>query len=434
MENTIKIGIPRIVSGRTVSSDSDKNTVRLEADTVWHFDGMTHKMTLYYEVEEKWEKYLVLDRSDPFILALLELAMEKQCMIQYEAPMTETLKYNLECYLIPVYSRKIGKFYKIQLTGPVTCELIPSESVVGTGFSAGVDSFYTVLRHKDMEYTSKRVTHLMLAVNGAAMTGSTEETDKKWFDTEMKTFTPIANEMGLELIGVNSNVSLINQYKKVLKGGDSIVTSGFVYALRRLFGTYYWASAYEADVLAFTDGAAGFMEPFSVPLMTVEGLHFYHSGCEVSRIEKVAFIADNPCVQKVLTVCGSPESCGACFKCLRTMSELYSLKKLDNFGQVFDVPRYSRHFTSKLARELTIDHPPFTTDILKSMKQNGIKVPVTVWIKKYLYFKPYYFLKKKFRNNKIVMYFWYKKGLSVKFGENAISDELLELRLQGKEK
>lgn len=427
-KNQIIIGTPRI------STNKACGTFRLLSDTVWYFDGITCKKTLFYEVEEKWGKYLVAGRSDPFVLALLELAMEKNCDISYEAPMSETLKYNLECYLIPVYSRKIRGFHKIRLLGSVINEAVPSEEVAGTGFSGGVDSFYTVLSHMDSEYSTKRVSHLMLAVNGAAQTGFLEELDQKWFREEMERFTPAAKELGLELIGVNSNVSLLSQHKKLLKGGDSIVTCSFVYALRGLFGTYYWASAYEADVLKFVGNDGGFMEPFSVPLMNVENLHFYHSGCEVSRLEKVEYIARNSVAQKFLTVCGDPVSCGCCFKCLRTMTELYSINKLDLFDKVFDVEGYKRILTSKLAREFTIDHPPFTTDILKSMKRNGVKVPIVVWIKKYIYFKPYYFLKKQLRNNKSLMRLWYLKGWSAKFGEGIKNKELIEARFQGKGK
>lgn len=425
-KNRIVIGYPRIVCSET--------TARVEADTVWNFEKQKIEKTLFYEVDQKWKQYLTVELSDSFVLALLELAMEKDCDIQYEAPMSETLKYQLERYLIPVYSRKINVFKSIKLIGPVTNAKIETKGAVGTGFSGGVDSFYSVLSHFKDEYTSKKVTHLLLAVNGAAMTGMTEELDQKWFEEEVKRFEPIVSELGLEFIGINSNISLIIPYKTILKGGDSIVTLSFVHILRKLFGTYYWASTYEADVLSFNDWDGGFMEPFSVPLMNVEGLHFYHSGCEVSRVEKVEYIADYPSVQKALTVCGQPVNCGRCVKCLRTMSELYSIGKLDKFRSVFDVEDYKRHFTTKLARELAIDHPPFTTDIVKSMKKNGIHIPIMVYLKKYLYFMPYYFFKKKLRNNIFLMKLYYGYGLDERLGEGKHSPELIKARFEKKGK
>lgn len=411
-----------------------KGHSRLSADTVWMYDGQTIEKEIFFEVEEKWGKYLVAERSDAFVLALLELAMEKNCDIEYEAPMTETLKYQLEKYLIAVYARKIQGFYAIKLIGPMTNEEIFSEGVAGTGFSAGVDSFYSVLSHLNSEYPSKKVTHLLLAVNGAALTGMTEELDQEWFQEEMTRFTPIAEELGTELIGVNSNISQITQFKNILKGGDSVVTSSFVHALRKLFGTYYWASAYEADVIGFVTSAPGYMEPFNVPLLSVEGLRFYHSGCEVSRVEKVEYIADNPLVQKALTVCGEPVSCGHCYKCLRTMAELYSIQKLDKFSGIFDIEKYKKHFSSKLARELALDHPPFTTDIVKSMKKHGVPIPISVYIRKELVYKPYFFLKKKLRNNHFLMHLYYEKGWSVKMGEGKKHEGFIAARMAGKDK
>ncbi len=426
MGNYIKIETPYI-------SESEGH-MRLSADTAWCFDGQVINKTLFFETEKKWGKYLTHDRSDAFVLALLELAMEKKCDIEYQAPLSETLKYQLEQYLITVYSKKLKGLFPVKLTGKTTGEVPESAGVAGTGFSGGVDSFYSVLSHLDSEYPSKRVTHVLLAVNGAALTGMSEAIDQRWFADLKYKFSPITKELGVEFVCVNSNISLLNQYKKTLKGGDYVVTSSFVHALRKLFGTYYWASTYEADILEFSNEDAGFMEPFAVPLTSVEGLRFYHSGCEVNRIEKVAYIADHPVVQKSLTVCGESENCGYCVKCLRTMTELYSLNKLEKFGTVFDVEEYKTHLSSKIARELSVDHPPFTTDILMSMKRNHVHVPAATYFKKIFVFTPYYFLKKKLRNNKAFMKLWYEKGWSKRLGEGQRGGDVMKARMEGKGK
>lgn len=426
MGNYIKIGTPYI-------SESEEHT-QLRAETIWCFDGKVINKILFFEVEKKWGEYLTCDRSDAFVLALLELAMEKKCDIKYQAPLSETLKYQLEQYLITVCSRKVKGLSSIKLIGEATGEVPKSLGVVGTGFSGGVDSFYSVLAHLDIEYPSKTVTHVLLAVNGAAATGMLEELDQKWFK-EMKCKLEFAAKgLGVELICVNSNISLLNHYKKMLKGGDLIVTSSFVYALRKLFGTYYWASSYEADMLKFSGENPCLMESFAVPLMSVEGLRFYHSGCEMNRVEKVAYIADNPIVQKSLTVCGETENCGYCEKCIRTMTELYSLNKLEKFDAVFNVEEYKRNLSSKIARLLAMNHTPFITDILTSMKRNNIPVPIASYFKKIFIFMPYYFLKKKLRNNKTFMKLWYEKGWSERLGEGRRREEVMKARMEGKGK
>lgn len=425
----IKISSPRIDKK---NSEDGSILIRMEADTVWDFDGDIIEKTLFYEVDKKWGKYFTPELSDSFVLALVDFAMEKKADIEYEAPMTEDMRYQLERYLIPIYDRKIKTFHSIRLSGPVTTWKPESEGVTGTGFSGGVDSFYSVLSHQKDVQDSKKVTHLLLAVNGAADTGVSEEMDKKWLKEEVSQFRPAAEKMGLEFIAVNSNVSLLDNYRKHLKGGGSVRTGSFVHALRKLFGTYYWASAYEADVIEFVDWDGGFMEAFNVPLLSVDGLRFYHSGCEVNRVEKVEYIADNSVVQKTLTVCGHTVSCGHCVKCLRTMAELNSVGKIDEFESVFDIEDFHKHYTSKLAREFSIDHPPFTTDIKKSMKQHGVKMPLSVPLKVVFIFRPYYFLKKCLRNNRFLMNLWYNKGLAEKMGEGIPEPELAKARFEGK--
>lgn len=432
MGNYITIGNPYI-------SESEGHA-RLSAETTWSFDGQVIHKTLFFEVERQWGEYLAYDRSDAFVLALLELAMEKKCDIKYQAPLSETLKYQMEQYLITVYSRKIKGLFSVKLIGGTTSEVPESVGVAGTGFSGGVDSFYSLLSHLDIEYPSKRVTHVLLAVNGAAMTGMSEDIDQRWLEEMKCKLGFAAKSLGVEFVCVNSNISLLNQYKKILKGGDYIVTSSFVHALRKLFGTYYWASSYEADMLKFSNEDAGYMEPFSVPLASVEGLRFYHSGCEVNRVEKVAYIADNPVVQKSLTVCGETESCGHCVKCLRTMTELYSLNKLEKFDAVFDVEEYKNHLSSKIARTLAMAHPfcamyhpSFAKNILMSMKQNNVHVPTASYLKKII-FVPYYFFKKKLRNNKVFMKLWYEKGWSERLGEGRRREEVMKARMEGKGK
>ncbi|MCM1216729.1 MAG: hypothetical protein NC331_05270 [Lachnospiraceae bacterium] len=422
-KNEIMINSPRIVKS--------EGYMRLEADTVWNFADEKIEKTLFFEVEEKWGQYLTAESSDPFVLALLELAMEKQCDIRYEEPMSEDLKYQLETYMIPILSSELKEYYNIKLNGKTTREVIKSEMVVGTGFSGGVDSFYTVLAHKDIPYESKRVTHLLLALSGAAMAGMTEELDAKWYNEEVKRFRPLAEEMGLQFVGVNSNVSLLNLYRKIQRGADLVVTASFVYALRKLFGVYYWAAAEKASVGKEDDADGRIKAPLAISLVGSDGLKFYLSGCEVSRVEKVEYIANDSVAQKGLTVCGEVDNCGHCSKCLRTMSELYAIGKLDKFGAVFDVEDYKKHFSTKLARELALDYSFYTSEIIKSMKEHGIHIPISVYLKKNLYFKMYYFLKRKLKNNRFLMDLYYNHGWDQRLGEGRHSKELIDARMKG---
>lgn len=408
----------------------DRNgKTRLNAKILWQ----GKEQILWLEVEKEWGKYFVDELSDPFILAVLKKAMKYNANIEYEQPMSEDLKYSLQTYLIPVYSQNLKIFNQIQLIGDITDKTIPTEGHVATGFSAGVDSFYTVLKHLNTPYKKHNLTHLLLAVNGAANTGYSEKADKEWFEGCYNRFKPLAEEMGLKLIAVNSNVDLFYAGDMTL-GGDVIVTSSFIHALRKLYSTYYWASADPANILKFDSFDAGGMEPLSTKYVSVNGLQYYHSGSETNRIGKVNFIGDFPIVQKGLTVCGNIHNCGRCNKCLRTMSELYAVGKLEKFKESFPVDDYIKNFSSRLAEELTIDYEQFIVDILAKFKENNVDVPMSVYLKKWFFYKPLYFIKSKLRKNKYLLKIYYEHRLYEKIFGLKIDEELVKARLEGKEK
>lgn len=369
---------------------------------------------LYFEVEEKWGKYLVTEYSDPFILAVLERAMKNKWNIKFEQPMSEDLYYGLTTYTIPIYAKNIKIFNEINLIGDTTNFLVNSENAVGTGFSAGVDSFYTVLKHLSNEVpSSKKLTHLVLTLNGAASTGKTKELDEFWFENSIKRLKPYAKEMNLELIGIKGNIDLFYKDDKCFRG-DTIVTGSFIHALRKLFSTYYWASAYPAEIFGFPDlEDAGFWENIAVSYVSVEGLRFYHSGSETTRIGKVKYISSNSIAQKGLIVCGRADAknCGRCEKCLRTMSELNAIGKLNLFNKTFPVNDYKKNYTSRLADEFAIDHPPFTTDIKKEMRSNGKNISIVIYIKYICYYVPFYFLKNYLKDIKWLRRIYYKLNI-----------------------
>ena len=68
------------------------------------------------------------------------------------------------------------------------------------------------------------------------------------------------------------------------------------------------------------------------PLWSTETLEFVHDGCEATRIEKVALIAEPDVALKFLRVCGEDHNgaynCGWCEKCIRTKINFISLGRL----------------------------------------------------------------------------------------------------------
>ena len=235
-----------------------------------------------------------------------------------------------------------------------------------------------------------------------------------WYQGMMDRLTPMAKELGLKFIGIRSNINIMNGYRDFYLSGECIVTGAFIFSLAKLFGTYYWASSYPADMLVFDEHHGDGLDIFALPLLSVRGgIQFYLSGMETDREGKVCFIADNPVVQRGLTVCNQSVNCGRCKKCLRTMTELSIIGKLDKFDKVFPVADYKAHYTSRLADLLAGDDPPFPEGIKKAMRENGVRIPFTVYLKE-LFYGPFNFAKKKLRLNPLAARLYYRTKLGHK--------------------
>lgn len=118
----------------------------------------------------EYEDYLEDKYADPLVLATLEYAMEREVNIECEAPMNERLHYQLSSYFIPTISSNIEFFYNIDIIAPLISISNNKQTAcygVGTGFSGGVDSFYTVLKHMNPKQEQFKLTHLLLANVGA---------------------------------------------------------------------------------------------------------------------------------------------------------------------------------------------------------------------------------------------------------------------------
>jgi hypothetical protein len=190
---------------------------------------------------------------------------------------------------------------------------------VGAFFSAGVDSFYTLLKHID-EIDTLVFIHgfdLPLDAQGARQNVS-------------RAVHAVAAELGKSLIEVETNLRLLTDVY-----GDWMVTHGTALASvalclsPRLRQIYVPASdAYDA---LFPRGS----HPLLDPLWSTETIEVVHDGCELTRIEKVARIAGSETVRRWLRVCWEYQheeyNCGVCSKCLRTMVELRATGALDKF-------------------------------------------------------------------------------------------------------
>lgn len=384
----LKIGEPEIVK------DGDRSVLRA------NIDDAGEKKELEYRVDSKWEKALTSERSDAFVTALLYYAMVKDRDVEWITPCNEQLIYQIETYFIPVYAQEMPFMHRISLKGPVTSEqLLREGGGIATGISNGVDSDYTIRKYLDTKYQAYRLTHLIFT--DWFTTDMSEEYQQDFLKQYLSVLPGCAEELGLEFIYVEFHpdvqFSIGHIYDKergVIQdaGLFTLKYCSIALALQKLLQVYYFSSGLAASEFSFNTNDMAYHDVFTLPLLTTDAISFYSVGMELPRIEKVNEIADWSYAQKHLQVCAmdNDHNCGRCHKCIRTMSELYALGKLDQYRDRFPVDDYMSHLPQRFAEVLmkAWHGHVFEQNILVKMKKNGKKVPLCAYI-----LAPFYTLK-----------------------------------------
>ncbi len=182
---------------------------------------------------------------------------------------------------------------------------------VGTFFSGGVDSFYTLLKHQE-EITDIIFVHgFDIRLDDTALR---EKTASKIYE--------VASIFDKNVIEIETNIrELLDHYVKWGASGHGAALAATGHLLAQEFSRIFIPGSYTYSEL-FPWGT----HPVLDYLWSSENLAFVHDGCEATRVEKVALISKHDIALQSLRVCWeNPDStynCGRCEKCLRTMINL----------------------------------------------------------------------------------------------------------------
>lgn len=333
---------------------------------------------IWYEVEDTNKEYLCFEKADAFLIGILPFAMAFGHNIEIvDCPVSEKLYWNLTNTFIPALS-KYSKYYKsIEIKSALSSKIFNSFAVA-TGFSGGVDSFYTYLKNKNKETENFNITHLTFFNVGACGSYGGVEAEKRFYK-RIKNFESFVESQNLDFIKVNSNISeyVMMSYNFT----HSYRSMSAVLALQKLFKTYYYSADYTLNEFSFDPYDSSFYDLLNSQCFSTENLTFYTTGAVESRIEKVEYISKFPETYKVLNVCNTnDENCKTCEKCIRTMSDLYAIGALERYSDVFDVRYFKKHliynmaFVLSKAKDGTVEALYFK-EIIDRMKENKIKIP-----------------------------------------------------------
>lgn len=186
----------------------------------------------------------------------------------------------------------------------------------------------------------------------------------------------VANELGLEFVEVDTNVSQIAPMPHIQSHTYRNLSA--VYALRRLFRCYLYSTAYDITEFAISSETPSHCESFICPALSVGSLTIYSTFPDANRHEKTDYISGFGIVRKNLNVCtGEIPNCGKCRKCKRTQLSLYALDVLDDFKDVFPVPEFYKNRTMYIGEMLYDKRSDiFCKEIYKAMKAKRKKIPL----------------------------------------------------------
>lgn len=309
---------------------------------------------VWYSVHQEYEDWLNTEVYDSFLIAALYPAMFYKEDICIEGNVSERLAFNIRNYVQDIVLAFHPEFRKATITVQGYSNPKQEARNVGTGFSAGVDSFSTIYDHYERETNENyKITSLFFFNVGSH--GGGGEIARQRFLNRYNYLKSFPERKGLPYIGVDSN--LFDFYLKPWEyQAGAFLRATAILLFQRKVAKYfasgsnsYWELMYfpfskRTDFMEVT-----FYDVYVNTLLSTECTEIIDDGNQYSRTQKTELIADYPPAQKYLNVCVdhaddylSARNCSTCPKCLRTLITLDSLNKLDAFSDVFDIDKYKK--------------------------------------------------------------------------------------------
>jgi hypothetical protein len=263
---------------------------------------------------------------------------------------TLSIIQNVYCSWNPIFHR-----IEIEKARPILRS--PTSSArVGTFFSGGLDSFYTLLKNQDQITDIIFVHGLDIKLN-----------NKAYRQRISKSIQEVAAHFSKNLLEIETNLrDLLDPYITYGRWGWSIALAAVGHLLHPYMNRIYLPENYSHGNL-FPCGSV------VLPLWFTESFEFISHGLDVTRLEKISSISNHDIVLHNLRVCHkSPEgalNCGRCEKCLRTMIGLEVNNSLDlctTFERDLDI-----NTVKKIALKHSSKYPFYKQSLIALEESNG---------------------------------------------------------------
>ncbi len=344
--------------------------------------------TMWVSVREEDGDMLAENVYDPFVLAPVYLGMHYGQDVRIEGNVSPRLWHNTRRYITRIfdlfsdYTRPVN----ISAAGFDTVTPWEKERLVGTGASCGVDSLTTIYNNFVKETDPAFRINALFFVNSGTHGDFADKETERLYNDRAKLNGDAVRELGLPLHLVNSNY---HAFANTIGSSQIIVYLSIyscVLSLQRAIRRYYTSSnlAYE-EIAEFHRKTrdfdiAEFSESYMAHLISTEIFELVIDGCEYTRGEKTALIADWDFARRHLNVCVADmpgaKNCSKCNKCMRTQLTLDAIGKLDAFTEVFNPEIYKKHrFRCKVHYIAGGPHDQMERSVSRFAKSRGMKFP-----------------------------------------------------------
>jgi hypothetical protein len=352
----------------------DRNVALLSADLV----GPGGVRRLWFECDPEHADKLCADTCDGFALVGLLVAMRHGLDLVVEGAMSSQLYYNLTSHYAELLRTLVGGPRKISIQAKQLTRAHWGGGGALSGFSAGVDSFCTILEHRTDQVPAEfRLTGLVF--NNVGSHGQTAD-DLAVYQDRLARLTMHARMLGLPLIAVNSNLDAVIDMDFQLT--HTLRNVAVALLLQKGFSKYLYASTvHYRDSHAAGSYDMGHADALAVGLFSTETMACISSGGQHTRFEKTELIATFGWTHRMLDVCVAPArarktNCSKCWKCLRTEVALEIIGALEDYAEVFDLDVYRRYRWLYLC-SIMGSRDPLQKEIRDEIQRRRFRVPIS---------------------------------------------------------
>ena len=340
---------------------------------------------LWFSLPAQHVDKLSAQTCDGFVIGLYAAAAKRGLDIHVEGQMSARLLHALNGPCGELLHTLLPHKRKVRVLADDTCDTDWGGRGVYAGFSAGVDSFCTLLSHTRPETPrEQRLTGLFYNNVGSHGEGTVGASLYKLRERRIRA---LAAQTGLPLITVSSNLDALLGVSFQLTHTLRNVAVSMLF--QKVCGTFLYSSlVHYRDVSARDVTDISYADPILLPLLRTETVACESAGSEYTRFEKTRLIAQHSLSHSGLDVCVSHSpsatiNCSACWKCLRTELALELLGVLDRYRAVFQPQRYQSCRTLYLAKVLQ-SKDPLLRELREQIEQQRFEVPraasVLSWI------------------------------------------------------